>query len=147
MAHGGEFKCPRCHRIGRKVMEWGETDNDFNLDFWQVRLEFGYDVVLDTYRSVAIVSDETMSKDGNIYTLYSPLIKTDKRALLVAEGLLGTLLRADDSMFAKGYVPKDQIYNLDFDKSLTEVKDRLDEIAAILQQSRLRKDDNGIQGS
>ena len=147
MNHNGGFKCPRCHRPGRKVLEYGETDNDFSMDFWQVRLEFCYDVTFNTYRSVAIVSDEGMSKEGNIYTLYTPLVKTEKRALQMAEQILGTLMRADDSIFAKGYVPRDQVYMLDFDKPLAEVKGRLGEIEAVLQQSRLRKQDNGIQGS
>lgn len=147
MAHNGSFKCGRCHRIGRKVMEYGETDNDFSLDFWQVRLEFCYDVTFDTYRSVAVVTDEDMSKEGNIYTLYTPLVKTEKRALLMAEAMLGTLMKADDSLFAKGYIPKDQVYNIDFDKPLAEIQGRLKEIGAMLLNSRLRKKDDGLQDS
>ena len=137
MAHSSDFKCPRCHKFGRKVMEYGETDNDYTLDFWQVRIEFNYDVVLDKYQGLAILSDEAMPKDGNIYTLYTPLVKTEKRAIALAEQLLGTLMRTDDSIFAKGFIPKDTTYNLDFDKPLAEVKGRLDEIASVIQQSRL----------
>ena len=139
MDHAGAFKCPRCRILGRKVMDYGETDNDFSMDFWQVRIEYSYDVVANTFRDVAIVSDETMNKEGNIFTLKTPLFKTEKRALLTAEALLGTLMRADESIFAKGYIPKDQIFNIDFDKPLAEVKGKLEEIGAILQQSRLRK--------
>lgn len=165
MAHSGEFKCPRCHKIGRKVMEYGETDT-LALDFWQVRVDFNYDVVSNDFRAVAIVSDESLSKSGNIYRLYTPILKTEKRALQTAEQILGALMRADNSIFAKGYVPKDQVYNLDFDLPLAEVKSKLSEIQDVVQRSRLsngtnlvfddlkgypfppyKEGNNGIQGS
>lgn len=135
----GPFRCSRCFRGGRKVMEYGETDNDFSIDFWQVRLEFNYDPILNKYRSLVIISDETMSKEGNIYTLYSPVIKTDKRALLIAESVLGNLMRCDDSIFSKGYIPKDNPIILDFDKPLADVKQQINTMYDELFLSRLRK--------
>jgi hypothetical protein len=143
LEHFGPFKCSRCHKPGVKVLESGETDNDYSLDFWQVRVEFCYDIATRTYRSIAIVSDETMPKEGNVYTLRCPIVKTEKRALMMAESILGSLMRADDSIFAKGYIHRDQTYNIDFDKPIVEVKNQLKMFEDSLLNSRLRKSDNG----
>ena len=136
--HKGQFFCSRCRKLGKKVMEYGVSDNDTSLDFWQVRLEYGYDIETDSYRSIVIISDEEMPKEGNRYTLYNPLLKTDKRAILTAEALLGTLMMADSSIFAKGYIPTNMTINLDFDQPLTEVKSRLEDFSNVIKQSRLR---------
>jgi len=56
----------------------------------EVRVEFDYCAARDRYRQIAIITDDQMD-DGAILTFQSPLIKTEKRALKVAESTLSRL--------------------------------------------------------
>ena len=138
--HGDFFTCPKCNLEGRYKLEIGSTDNKTSLDFYQVRVEFCYDPDLDGFRSVAIVTDETMTKEGgNVYTLKSPLIRTDKRALQVAEALLGNLMLATDEVFDGSGLGRAKEHLLCFDVPFEDVKRDLDKLAFELENSRLRR--------
>lgn len=139
MGHRGEYRCNRCIQYGHTENEVGSTENDHSLDFYQVRVEFNFDCLNKKYLGVAIVTDETMPKNGNVYTLKSPIIKAEKRALAVAENLLGRLMRADDSIFKKGYILRDSSIDIDFGMPRSLVKTRLDEVEQLLKVSRLVK--------
>src|SRR5262249_9133226 len=52
-----------------------------------------YDPINGVYREIGIVRDESLWGRNNVYTLQSPLIKTEKRALKVAEAILANLNR------------------------------------------------------
>lgn len=89
---GGDAKplCRACHRPMEYIRESCTTSGDSPI-FREVRVEFQYDPLQRRYRGVAIVRAESIWK-GSVYTLYSPLVKTDKRALALAESLLGALV-------------------------------------------------------
>jgi len=139
--HNGEFfVCPRCRKDGLYRPEVGETLNKTSLDFYQVRVEFSYDPDRDFYRSVAIVTDESMPKEGgNIYTLKTALIRTEKRALEVATALLGNLMHADERIFDGSGIgrPKEHVLYFDNPRELFQIE--LDLLERELANSRLRR--------
>ena len=73
-------------------VEKGENDAPFK----EVRCEFNYDPTTKSFREIAVVRDEAIWGTGSKYTLCSPLIKTEKRALKVAEAILANLQRYAD---------------------------------------------------
>jgi hypothetical protein len=138
--HGDFFTCPKCRKEGRYKLEVGETLNRTSLDFYQVRVEFCYDPDSDSFKSIAIVTDESMPKEGgNVYTLKSALIRTDKRALQVAEALLGNLMLATEDIFDGSGISRAKEHLLYFDNPLELFKIELDLLAQELLSSRLRK--------
>ena len=138
--HGDYFDCPKCKAAGIYQKEQGLTLNNTSLDFYQVRVEFNYDPNEDRFRSIAIVTDESMPKEGgNVYTLKSALIRTDKRALEVATALLGNLMHADVRVFDGSGIgrPKEHVLYLDHPRELYQIE--LDVLARELENSRLRR--------
>jgi hypothetical protein len=93
--HGDKFYCPRCRHLGTVVKETGHVDRGDRDDapFKEVRVEFNYDPTTKRFLEIAIVRDEAIWGTGSKYTLLSPLIKTEKRALKVAESVLANLQR------------------------------------------------------
>lgn len=138
--HGEFFVCPKCRKAGMYLPEKGETLNTTSLDFYQVRVEFNYDPDRNTFRSIAIVTDESMPKDGgNVYTLKTALIRTDKRALEVATALLGNLMLADERIFDGSGIGRAKEHVLYFDNPLELFKLELDLLGRELENSRLRR--------
>jgi hypothetical protein len=88
------------------------------------------------YRNLAIVRDESLGKDTNVYTLYSPLIKTDKRALKVAESILSNLMMSNGNL-TQGKMPRTTENVLQFDGSLSEFKQQLKKLEEQLSKSNL----------
>ena len=93
------FYCPRCRQLGKVEKERGFYTGNSDI-FKEVRVEYNFDPIHGIYREIAIVRDESLWGRNNVYTLQSPLIKTEKRALKVAEAILanpeplpGTALR------------------------------------------------------
>ncbi len=84
------FRCPKCHRTGKIVPETGRTGNSKPI-FKEVRVEFDFDAHQDRFRSTAIVRDESLWGHHNVYHYSTPLVKTEKRALIMAEQILATL--------------------------------------------------------
>jgi hypothetical protein len=87
--HGDTFYCPRCRLPGTVEREVGEVKGEGSF-FRQVRVEFNYNPQVKKYLEAGIVAIENVS-EGNTYTLRSPLIKTEQRALKVAEQVLANL--------------------------------------------------------
>lgn len=138
--HGEFFVCPKCRRGGLYKQEYGETLNTTSLDFYQVRVEFNYDPDQDRFRSVAIVTDESMPKEGgNVYTLKSALIRTDKRALELATALLGNLMHADTTVFDGSGIGRAKEHVLYFDNPSELFKIELEVLERELENSRLRR--------
>jgi hypothetical protein len=94
--HGDTFYCPRCREAGEVVTERGVSQPRSGAPFKEVRVEFNYDPINSRYREIGIVRDEAIWGTGSKYTLLSPLIKTEKRALKVAEAILANLQRYSD---------------------------------------------------
>ena len=90
--HGDTFYCPRCRQLGKVEKERGFYTGNSDI-FKEVRVEYNFDPVHGIYREIAIVRDESLWGRNNVYTLQSPLIKTEKRALKVAEAILANLNR------------------------------------------------------
>ena len=138
--HGNSFVCPRCRKQGFYLQEQGTTLNNTSLDFYQVRVEFNYSPHEDRFRSIAIVTDESMPKSGgNVYTLKTPLIRTDKRALEVATALLGNLMQATEEVFDGSGLgrPKEHVLYFDNPRELFQIE--LDLLGQKLENSRLRR--------
>jgi hypothetical protein len=119
--HGDEFSCPRCRTWGRVVSETAKISGR-GKEFKEVRVEFIHDPREDVYRCVAIVRDEEVDV-GKVYTLTSPLVRTDKRALLIAEATLGNLRRAPD--VEEGEVVPSTEIKISFDDSLDDFRESL----------------------
>jgi hypothetical protein len=111
--HGKTFYCPRCREIGYVMAEEGFATGDKEI-FKEVRVAFNYDPINDKFRETAIVRDESLWGRCNTYTLNSPLIKTEKRALKVAEAILANLNRFG---IGDGGVPKTNETLISFDDS------------------------------
>lgn len=141
----GHF-CNTCKCSGYVVKEEYSVKMTGDMTFWQVRVEFEYrpSLVANTtagkYHGLAVVSDTSMSQDHNIYTLKSPLIATEKRALTVATTTLGGLLQNPVRMLEANLGAKPQESIIDFDKPLGEVRAQLWELEEQLRNSRLTKE-------
>ncbi len=87
---GSEFICPECLQPGVEVQEQGIVIGSSPI-FREVRVEFSYSHRRKYYRHTAIVQDLSLPSCHSVYLLRSPLILTEKRALLAGESLLGSL--------------------------------------------------------
>jgi len=127
--HGNHFYCPRCRYRGKVVPEKGFADKFENAPFKEVRVEFNYDPVNRRFREIGIVKDEAIDGIGSRYILLSPLIKTEKRALKVAESILANLQRIVN--FFGDDIPKTTevviSFDDDFDVFVSKLKDLGDE--------------------
>lgn len=84
--------CATCKHEVEILEEKGSFKNKSER-FKEVRVEFDYHPAHKKFKGLAIVRDESMWGDCNVYTLESALIRTDRRALKVAESLLANLNR------------------------------------------------------
>jgi len=96
--HGDTFYCPRCRQLGKVEKERGFYTGNSDI-FKEVRVEYNFDPINGVYREIAIVRDESLWGRNNVYTLQSPLIKTEKRALKVAEAILTEIILSFDDPF------------------------------------------------
>ena len=124
--HGDTFFCPRCRKRGMIVKEHGfQEAGHGDAPFKEVRVEFNYDAVGKRFREIAIVRDESIWGTGNKYILMSPLIKTEKRALKVAESLLANLQRYSNLLSEDGDIPTTTEFLITFDDELSEFSRKL----------------------
>jgi hypothetical protein len=78
------FHCLRCRVDGFIELEKFDYLNDFPV-LREVRVEFDYNPLLRDYNWLAIVTDDELGHQCNSLTVFSPLCKTEKRALKLAE--------------------------------------------------------------
>jgi ribosomal protein S27AE len=140
--HGDSFYCPRCRVLGLVVKETGHADFNENVHlhcgapFKEVRCEFNYDPCTRKFREIAIVRDEAIWGSGSKYTLLSPLIKTEKRALKVAEAILANLQRY--SGLATGDdIPRSTEVIVSLDDDLDVVTKKLEALGKLWEDSTL----------
>jgi ribosomal protein S27AE len=135
--HGDTFYCPRCRQLGKVEKERGFYTGNTDI-FKEVRVEYNFDPINSVYREIAIVRDESLWGRNNVYTLQSPLIKTEKRALKVAEAILANLnryrglLNGDD-------IPRTTEIILSFDDSFEEFSRKLTQLSKEWEASGLRE--------
>ena len=135
--HEGAFFCPSCRLPGKVERERGFYTGNSDV-FKEVRVEYNFDSSQDTYREVAIVQDVSLWGRNNIYTLQSPLIRTEKRALKVAEAILANLNRCP-SMIHEDEIPNTTEVVLSFDDDRSLFKAKLDRLASEWEASALRR--------
>jgi len=131
--HGKTFYCPRCRGLGATEAEAGHYVGDSSI-FKEVRVEFNFDPINGVYREIAIVRDESLWGRCNVYTLFSPLIKTEKRALKVAESILANLNRFG---VGDGNVPATTETILSFDDSSKDFARKCAQLQRELESSQL----------
>jgi hypothetical protein len=135
--HGDTFYCPRCRQLGKVEKERGFYTGNADV-FKEVRVEYNFDPINTVYREIAIVRDESLWGRNNVYTLQSPLIKTEKRALKVAEAILANLnryrglLNSDD-------IPRTTEIILSFDDEFEEFSRKLAQLSKEWEASGLRE--------
>ena len=122
----GCYRCTRCGVEGKTETERGYYKGYSDI-FNEVRVEFNFDTRIEVYREIAIVRDEFLSGDHNVYTLHAPLTKSPERALKIAESLLGNLNRYN-IMPKSGEVPQTKPFVISFDESLDDVKEKCQEL-------------------
>jgi len=122
--HGDTFYCPRCRELGFTEKERGHTDNDRDV-FGEVHVHFNYDPKEKDYREIGIVRDDSLPEDvANSYHLFSPLIKTEQRALKVAEAILANLNRYRGLLDGEG-IPRTTEVLLSFDDEFGDFSRKL----------------------
>ena len=135
--HGDTFYCPRCRQLGKIENERGFYSGYSDV-FKEVRVEYNFDPINNVYREIAIVRDESLWGRNNVYTLQSPLIKTEKRALKVAEAILANLNRYRGLMDGDD-IPRTTEIILSFDDDFTEFQRKLQKLAEEWEASGLRE--------
>ncbi len=90
------------------------------------------------YREIAIVRDESLWGRNNVYTLQSPLIKTEKRALKVSEAILANLNRYR-GLVSGDDIPRTTEIILSFDEPFEEFSRRLTQLSREWEASGLRE--------
>jgi ribosomal protein S27AE len=135
--HGDTFYCPRCRQLGKVEKERGFYTGNSDI-FKEVRVEYNFDPINGVYREIAIVRDESLWGRNNVYTLQSPLIKTEKRALKVAEAILANLNRYR-GLLNGDEIPRTTEIILSFDDSFEEFQRKVQQLGRELEQSGLRE--------
>jgi hypothetical protein len=135
--HGDTFYCPRCRQLGKVEKERGFYTGNSDI-FKEVRVEYNFDPTQGIYREIGIVRDESLWGRNNVYTLQSPLIKTEKRALKVAESILANLNRYR-GLLAGDEIPRQTEFLLSFDDSYEEFDRKLRQLSKEWEASGLRE--------
>ena len=133
--HGDTFYCPRCRVEGRVEQEKGFYTGNSDT-FKEVRIEFNFDPINAQYREIGIVRDESLWGTCNIYTMQSPLVKTEQRALKIAEAILANLNRYR-GLLEDGEIPRTIEHMLSFDDSAEEFSRKLGILAKEWEASDL----------
>jgi len=104
-----KFYCPGCRRQGWVEVERHEDhfNNDADFPVYNlIRVHFDFNPTNRTYLEIALVSINEL-KYGAEYEIWSPLIKTEERALKVAEFVICSLNsgnKALDGKFSNEFV-------------------------------------------
>jgi len=124
------FNCASCRQWGKAVAEHGEITDGKGDTFKSVKVRFNYDSLNDLYREIAIVRDESLYGSHSTYTFSSPLVKTERRALKIAESILANLT-LHPGVAAEGEIPRTIETIIEFDRPLADVKRQLEAWSAL----------------
>jgi len=120
----GPYIC-QCGKKG--IIEEERSEVEQRSDHWkEVRVEWDYEFATRAYRGVAIVTDNALEGEHSTYVLFSPLIKTERRALKVAESILATLQNGEK--IEGDAIPRVTEKIVHFDAPLDIVKKEIEEI-------------------
>jgi len=133
--HGDTFYCHLCREEGWAEIEKGSFTGDSDI-FKEVRVEFNFDALHRVYTETAIVIDDSLPGTHNVYTLRSALIKTEQRALRVAEAILSNLNRYR-SLLQGDEVPRTTETILSLDDDRESFSGKLSQLAEMWQESHL----------
>jgi len=90
-SHNTSFYCPRCRQRGFKETE-SRILNPGDVGLWrEVQFEYNFDPLTKLYTEKATVTDESLPLTAGWLLVKSPLVKTETRALKLAEGYLSAL--------------------------------------------------------
>jgi ribosomal protein S27AE len=90
--HGNTFYCPRCRQLGwveeekRTYRDLGGVDKQQAM-YREARVKFDFRPADRKYEYTAVVSVDGLDH-GAVFEITSPLVKTEKRALKLAEAAL-----------------------------------------------------------
>ncbi len=135
--HCDTLCCPRCRQLGKVEQERGFCTGNSDI-FQEVRVEYNFDPIHGMYHEIAIVRDESLWGRNNVYTLQSPLMKTEKRALNVAEAILANLNRYP-GLLSGDDIPQTTEIILSFDDDFEEFSGRLKQLSKEWEASGLRE--------
>ncbi len=136
--HGKTFYCPRCRESGLVVAERGISNHTDGVPFKEVRVEFNYCAVNSRFKEIAVVRDESIWGSGSKYTLFSPLIKTEKRALKVAEAILSNLQRYSELANADD-IPRTTEIIVSFDEDIEKFSKEMERLGREWENSSLAR--------
>ena len=89
---GGAFECPVCVREGRVERERAVRRNRDRF-YSEVRIEYDFDPLEARYRRCVVVTDGRLLGQQNVYTMWSPLIESERCAREAARVILQKLNR------------------------------------------------------
>jgi hypothetical protein len=110
------FTCPNCKHPGEVVHETGRSENSGRA-YKEVRVEFDYDPLEASFLQTAVVRDENLWGRNNVFHYSTPLVKTAKQALRMAEGMLAALNQLGENV-STDEMPRYSETRLDWDQSL-----------------------------
>lgn len=129
------FYCQYCTKQGKIVKEQGFTERVGDTLFKEVRVEFNFDPISHRFKDIAVVRDEAVYGTGSKYTLLTPMIKTENRALRVAEALLSSLQRK--IKMVDGEIPRSSELILSFDEDFDIFSNKVKKLGKSLENSHL----------
>jgi ribosomal protein S27AE len=135
--HGDTFYCSRCQKVGFIEPETGKIEGDCGV-YKEVRVEYNYDPIQKRYREIAIVRDESLLGPHDVYHIQSPLIKTEKRGMRVAESTLANLNTQADTLIP-GEIPRTVELIVSLDIPREEFNDEMERLQRQLENSALVK--------
>lgn len=145
MNYAAAFDCPRCGERGVLEEERGFRTGGYEL-VREVRVEYGFDVFNDAYQRVAIVRDEALPERYSVYTLKSPIIQGEKRALRIAEAILANLLRYR-GWLRDGEISRMEEITLSWDEPAEVFQEKLQQLAEAWVTSEPFESDDGVVSS
>lgn len=99
---GEKFNCSTCGQEGRVERERGTSAGNSDI-YNEVRVDWSFDSEHGCYRSITRIKDDSIRGRHGVYTLQSPLIDSEEKALKVAQAILKNLNRCRGPMRRSAY--------------------------------------------
>ena len=122
------FLCESCGQPAKVEMERGFLMGETGI-IREVRVEYSFDPRKGRYREIAIVRDESLPSRLDVYTRCSPLTKSEKSALSLAEALFVQLNRCRGPS-GESEIPRTAEFVLSFDDDIALFRQSLRQLTA-----------------
>ncbi len=130
------FFCPACRQAGNLVYEKGWREGTSPDDsFKEVRLQFDYAPVSESWQQTAIVRDENLLGEHLTYVIQTPMVKTESRALKMAEAILANL-NCSTGELGIDEIPRTTEIILSFDDPMDEFTRKLERVSAGWEEAK-----------